>query len=755
MESRIFDSAVASSRWKFSKLPAGWGVEPSRNILAGVVASILSLPMALGFGAIAFAPLGPEYLSLGILSGLYGAAFLSLIAVIAGARGVAIYAPRGLISFAIASVCATLLAKAAWLPQDEPAVVLAALFLLLAMAGLFQLAFAMARLARLVKFIPTPVMAGFQNAAAITLSMSQLHVLLGLTGRPGWNEWGGALDGVRPLQMVVGLITLALVFKGQRLFKRSPPLITGLIGGTVLYHLLALAGFSAAIGETLGAIPVRMPDGREFAGIIALTQTPGFYQAVPAMVIAALSIAVVASLDVLISAKMVENLSGQRGNSTRELLCIGVANTITPLLGGISGSISMGQTTTNYRAGARNSLSLLTHGLVFVLIVLVLAPLVAHIPKVVIAALVLFAGIQLFDRWTFRLIKQIAWGKGVKWQTIGVDFGVILLVTAVALLGEISIAVGFGIIIAVIIFAVRMSQGMIRSTRYGDSLQSRRTRAADDIEMLMSNGRRILMIGLQGPLFFASAEELHNRIDAAIDEGVRYIVLDIARVTEIDSTGAQILVQTSRRMKALGVHMLLCGQKASSRTSILLRDHGVTDELTREQFFPDLDRALEWCENHLLTALRSRDAAEGVYPFSQLDIVRGLDAREREAFFGVLERREYLLNTTIFEQGDEGDALYVILRGSASVRMRLPGGDLRLVTFSSGTVFGEMALLDHERRSATVTADETLVCLVLGRERFDRLGAEHPRIAMTILANMAREMSLRMRRANRALFDQG
>ena len=87
--------------------------------------------------------------------------------------------------------------------------------------------------------------------------------------------------------------------------------------------------------------------------------------------------------------------------------------------------------------------------------------------------------------------------------------------------------------------------------------------------------------------------------------------------------------------------------------------------------------------------------------------------------------------------------------------MHLPSGDIRLVSFSSGTVFGEMALLDHERRSATVTADEAIACLVLGRKRFDQLGSEHPRVAMTVLSNMAREMSLRMRRANRALVEQG
>jgi SulP family sulfate permease len=103
-----------------------------------------------------------------------------------------------------------------------------------------------------------------------------------------------------------------------------------------------------------------------------------------------------------------------------------------------------------------------------------------------------------------------------------------------------------------------------------------------------------------------------------------------------------------------------------------------------------------------------------------------------------------------------GDSLYVIVRGSASVRLQLrDGGDRRLVTFSPGTVFGEMALLDRGPRSATVTADETLVCFTLDRARFDELSIAHPRIGMTLLSNLGRELVSRMRRANISLADRG
>jgi SulP family sulfate permease len=555
------------------------------------------------------------------------------------------------------------------------------------------------------------------------------------------------------LQLLVGLATLAIVFHGQKVVKRVPPLLTALVGGTLLFYVLEGFGLSRYLGDTLGQIPLRIPDGSEIAGILAVTQRAGFAEALPAMVIAAGSIAVVASLDVLISAKVVENLSGQRGNATRELTAMGIANTLTPLLGGIAGSISLSSTTANNKSGATSAISLLTHGVLFLLMVTLLAPLLGFIPKVVIAALVIYAGTQLFDRWTFQLVERLVGAKRVNWRNIAIDLVVIFLVATVALMGQIIVAVGAGIAIAILVFTARMSRGMIRNVRYGHELRSRRSRKSSDLEALAANGRKILVIELQGPLFFASAEQLHNRIDTAIKEKARYVILDVARVNEIDSTGAQILTQTWKRMKAAGVELLFCGQDNHPKTMALLRDHGVTELISSERFFPDADRALEWCENHLLAPLKGAGAAEGDHQFDLLDIVQGLTLEERSVLLPLLARREFAAGATIFREGDEGDALYLILRGSASVRMKLPTGDRRLITFSPGTMFGEMALVDRERRSATVTADEPLTCYVFELASWTGFAESHPRIAMKLLANLAREMSLRIRQANRSAFD--
>jgi SulP family sulfate permease len=181
--SRLFASPLEEKVRAFAALPPAWRGTVRSNLLGALLGAVVTLPLSMGLGVLAFAPFGPELASRGVLAALYAAAFLGLVAILVGARGVAIYAPRSLVCFMIASVTADLYLDARWLPRD-PDSIAAAIFLLLALSGVFQLAFGLARLAKVVKFIPTPVMAGFQNSAALVIMASQMHVIMGLAKRP-------------------------------------------------------------------------------------------------------------------------------------------------------------------------------------------------------------------------------------------------------------------------------------------------------------------------------------------------------------------------------------------------------------------------------------------------------------------------------------------------------------------------------------------------------------------------------------------
>jgi SulP family sulfate permease len=316
------------------------------------------------------------------------------------------------------------------------------------------------------------------------------------------------------------------------------------------------------------------------------------------------------------------------------------------------------------------------------------------------------------------------------------------------------IAVGIGIAITVLLFLYRMSKSVVRRGYRCDSVHSRKTRDPKQMEILGVQGSKIVVIELEGPIFFGTAEDLGSHIDSVLREDTSYVVFDLKRVNEIDSTGARIMLQTHERLAKEGKMLLLSSFEGDARLAGFLRDMGVTAALTQDRLFQDTDRAIEWAEDHLL---RNQPGDAGIaveYSLAQLDVFAHIPAADLAVVESMLTRRAYGRGEVIFREGDAGRELYVIAKGSASVRMRLPGSnrETRLVTFTAGTVFGEFALLDQGARSATIAADEDLVCYVLSHSNFEGLTRRYPSVAIDLLVNLGRELSGRLRRANRTIY---
>jgi SulP family sulfate permease len=743
----------ALSMRRIAALPREWSANVRGDAMGGVLAAVVTLPLAIGFGILAFAPLGESYLTAGILAGLYGAIFTGLVAIVGGANTTAIYVPRSLVAFMIGSVALhTIAESSAPLMYADPWFPVAALLITMALAGLVQLVFGVAGFGALMKFIPSPVMAGFQNAAALLILYSQLHVMLGLPKRLPAAEILFALPEAKLLNLLLGLATMLAIWHGARIARRVPPALTGLAVGTMLYYLLVAMGLERFLGPVIGRTPVVLLDGTYVAEIMRFAAQPGFLELLPSLAAAGFSVAVVASLDVLICARILEGLTGRRTDGNRELRNIGAANLVTPLMGGLAGAISLSSSTASFKGGARSTLSALVHSVVILAAVVLLPPLLGRLPLIVVGALLCVTALQLVDRWTLRLAAKILRREALDWRRAALDLVVIALVTVIAVVGDIVSAVLVGVGIAVAFFVLRMSRSVIRREYHADAVHSRRTRDEADMTVLGSQGGRILVLELEGPLFFGSAEMLAKRMELASRSGAQCVILDFKRVNEIDSTGALFLAQSNDRIRQVGRVLLLAGAGETRSTEAALRDAGVLAAIGRERVFADVDHALEWAEDQLIAdagALR----ADGEFPFERMDLVRGFEAHELEEFRAALEQRTYGKGDFLVQEGEDGDELYILAKGSASVHLRLPGHARRerIITFSAGTAFGEFALLDRETRSASVVADEEVACYVLSRETFDRLARERKDIAVKLLTNLGRELSLRLRRANRML----
>jgi SulP family sulfate permease len=281
-------------------------------------------------------------------------------------------------------------------------------------------------------------------------------------------------------------------------------------------------------------------------------------------------------------------------------------------------------------------------------------------------------------------------------------------------------------------------------------VRSRQARDPKLMELLVAHGRRIVVFELEGAIFFGTAEGLAGRVEAASTAGAGYVILDLKRVNDLDSTGARILLQVNERLKRSGGSLLLSHPHDNYLVSSILRDLGVESGLGSEALFADTDSALEWAEDRLLLSRGAGEALTGEVSVDRLNVLEGLSETECAVVSALLARRVYRSGEVVIKEGSSDRDLFLISRGTASVRVDLPGQrrQRRVASFSAGTVFGELALLDQQPRSATVTADVEVVCYVLSEDAFHALGKDHPAIAIKILTNLGRELSRRIRRAN-------
>ena len=156
-----------------------------------------------------------------------------------------------------------------------------------------------------------------------------------------------------------------------------------------------------------------------------------------------------------------------------------------------------------------------------------------------------------------------------------------------------------------------------------------------------------------------------------------------------------------------------------------------------------------------IVGLAGGAAQADAFPLHKFDLLAGLDREQTAVIARHLTPVRFDAGAVVFEEGNEGFGAFLIIKGVASVTLHQLDRQrpIRLVTFSPGTVFGGMALLDGEPRSATVVADTDLKCLALSSADFERTKEQYPYVAIQLQSNLASESSLRLRRANRLIFE--
>jgi len=296
----------------------------------------------------------------------------------------------------------------------------------------------------------------------------------------------------------------------------------------------------------------------------------------------------------------------------------------------------------------------------------------------------------------------------------------------------------------------RSSHSAIRAQYTLERVRSKRLRGEADRQVLDGVGDQASVFELQGDLTFAAAEVCVRRVVESAPAA--YVTLDFRRVTAVEECAARLLFDLLRHAGDAGVDLLFIGLHKQPRLLRFLEERSTASSSQPKLLtFPDLDRALEWCEDRLLGP-RGSNASTQSLALRAHDVCRGMAAADFAILERLLERRSFAAGVHIVRKGDPAEEMYLLTRGEVSVVIDLPNGQLkRLSTLSSGMAFGELAVINRGPRNADVRADTEVECYVLGTDAFDALSNTHPRIKMQILENLLRNVSQMLGRANREL----
>lgn len=454
------------------------------------------------------------------------------------------------------------------------------------MAGLMQVGMGLARLGRLMTFIPHPVTTGFTAGIALVIASIQIKDIFGLelSGSPDsffdrlalmWQARATATGW----EMAIAAFTMAILIGMPRVTRRVPAPLIALTAAAIAAVVLAqvVDGFHVAtIGSRYGGIPQEPPLPLlpwQLAG-------PGgaeielSFATVRALLPSAFAIAMLGAIESLLAAVVGDTMAGTKHEPNSELIAVGIGNIICPFFGGIPATGALARSATNINAGAQSPLSSVIHALFVLTCTIALAPLVSYLPMAAMGALLLMVARNMSEARHFAHLVRVAPRS---------DTVVLLTCFGLTVVFDMVIAVTVGVVLAALLFMRRMAE--ITNTRMD-------TTAFGHFEL--PPGVRLFEIA--GPLFFGATQKAVSVLDDLKKERGGTVVLDLARVPVMDATGLVALETILAKLKRAGHKVILSG--VNPQPAEVLARAEIKREPGKLAYAPDLDTALSMAIVH-------------------------------------------------------------------------------------------------------------------------------------------------------------
>ncbi len=497
------------------------------DLTSGLTVGLVALPLAMAFGIAS--GVTPQ-------AGIYTAVVAGFLISALGGSKTQIGGPTG----AFVVVIAAIIAKHG----------LSGLLMVTMMAGAILVVLGATGLGTAVKFIPRPVIIGFTNGIAVLIASTQFKDFLGLQSSEKMpSEFlermayiGRHIQTTQLATVALAVTSLAVILLMPRITRRIPGSIIALTGATACVAIFDIP--VATIGSTFGGIPTGLP---RFA-------IPEFrFDLVMPLLPSAVTVALLAAIESLLSAVVADSMSGDRHNSNVELLAQGIANLATPLVGGIPVTGAIARTATNIRSGARSPVSGIIHALTLLCILLFAAPLAKYIPLGTLAG-VLFV---------------VAYNMG-EWREIPVilrlerkEIAVWLITFALTVVADLTIAVEVGMMLAALLYIYQVSRTTVVAPLTEDAIEKGKAHKLHEYTI----PSYISLFHIQGPFLFGAAEKLNNLVPDVERLGP-VVILRLRYMTAIDATGLHAIEQFYEHLHGAGKHLLLCGSRGQPKRLI-------------------------------------------------------------------------------------------------------------------------------------------------------------------------------------------
>ncbi|NIJ43897.1 SulP family sulfate permease [Wenyingzhuangia heitensis] len=387
------------------------------DLLGGITAGIVALPLALAFGVQS---------GLGASAGLYGAIFIGFFAALLGGTSTQISGPTAPMT------AVSLLAVAKIVSEHNGNVSEALPFILFVFfaAGVFQIIFGVIRLGSLIKHIPSTVVSGFMSGIGFIILITQLPNLFG-------HKAGGVLGAVKAIpnaiahinitELSLAMLTILIIYGFKRITKVIPSTLVALLVISTGSVFLLESGSYGIIGE--------IPEGFPKPNIAMFTLFS--FRAFSPYILTAFSLALLGTIDSLLTSVVADNMTDTKHNSNKELIGQGIGNSIASIFGGIPGAGATIRTVVNIDAGGKTKLSGMVAGVLLLVILMVLGPLASLIPNAVLAGVLVTVGLGVMD------VKSL---KTMHKQSLS-DVVVMLLVLTLTVFWDLIFAVAIGVLV--------------------------------------------------------------------------------------------------------------------------------------------------------------------------------------------------------------------------------------------------------------------------------------------------------------------